>query len=459
MKLPDIFLKFNLTKIFLIFTYSICWFSISTNFQDFLFYKDINFNDIFLIDKILSTNFINFLRQTFLYLSFIFLVAIFLILKKKLFLKDNFIFYILILYFLLQLPGLFNTDNNYDNCVYVISSLTIILTIILINYYFSHNEKMIFILISFLILNVVFLITFLPSIYLFITDAPGSIYGGVIENNIQFANKTSPRSSGLARTALIQLLLSVIIFQFYNKKKLLIFLKIFFISVIFLYQSRTVISLTLFVLIVFFIHENSSAKGFIKNVILFFLIPIIICMSILKYGEYKNALTRTNQELHSKGFGLNAADKPLKKYLSGNLRNPMTRDWNPKDFSSGRFSDWNKIYKKFEVNNFLFGYGAQGDRYLINQSASNGLIYAFISSGIIGLFFFITFSIMVFFKSIKKLLSKNKHYNYKYIYHLLTFIILARSVLESSYAVFSIDLVIFLTALCLGIQSKSQVEK
>ena len=41
----------------------------------------------------------------------------------------------------------------------------------------------------------------------------------------------------------------------------------------------------------------------------------------------------------------------------------------------------------------IYGYGAQGDRYLINQTASNGIIYSLSSSGILGTipFFFFNF--------------------------------------------------------------------
>ena len=45
----------------------------------------------------------------------------------------------------------------------------------------------------------------------------------------------------------------------------------------------------------------------------------------------------------------------------------------------------------------IYGYGAQGDRYLINQTASNGIIYSLSSSGILGqyLSFFSILSVWV----------------------------------------------------------------
>ena len=47
-------------------------------------------------------------------------------------------------------------------------------------------------------------------------------------------------------------------------------------------------------------------------------------------------------------------------------------------------------------NSKIIGYGSQGDRFLIDQSASNGIIYAIASSGFVGLIFYIILSIFFF---------------------------------------------------------------
>ena len=44
----------------------------------------------------------------------------------------------------------------------------------------------------------------------------------------------------------------------------------------------------------------------------------------------------------------------------------------------------------------IFGFGSQADRYLINQTASNGLLYAINSSGIVGFIFFLLFQLLYF---------------------------------------------------------------
>ena len=56
------------------------------------------------------------------------------------------------------------------------------------------------------------------------------------------------------------------------------------------------------------------------------------------------------------------------------------------DFSSGRVNDWNEIIKKNE--NVIFGNGVMGDRILISQSASNGILYTYASSGLVGVFYY-----------------------------------------------------------------------
>ena len=92
------------------------------------------------------------------------------------------------------------------------------------------------------------------------------------------------------------------------------------------------------------------------------------------------------------------------------------------------------------------GYGSQGDRFLINQTASNGLIYSFSSAGIIGLFFFITFTLIILNNSIKSLIFNfKKKPNYDYLLDISIIVILIRSLVESSYAVFGLDFLILTT--------------
>tara|TARA_B100000989_G_C19399856_1_gene409473 strand:+ start:297 stop:815 length:519 start_codon:yes stop_codon:yes gene_type:complete len=115
------------------------------------------------------------------------------------------------------------------------------------------------------------------------------------------------------------------------------------------------------------------------------------------------------------------------------------------DFSSGRFNDWKLIISNFNIKNIFFGYGSQGDRYLISQSASNGIIYAIACSGLIGLLFYMLFTLIIFLKILKNIFIFKKNERKNFYASLIILVILMRSVLESSYAVFSIDLIILLS--------------
>ena len=112
--------------------------------------------------------------------------------------------------------------------------------------------------------------------------------------------------------------------------------------------------------------------------------------------------------------------------------------------TSGRLNDWKNILDKFEYGkNMMFGYGSQGDRYLINQTASNALIYAFASSGIVGLSCFIIFSIVACIEILKFLFIKKPRNSISQLSTFILIIILTRSLIESSYAVFGIDFMLF----------------
>ena len=115
--------------------------------------------------------------------------------------------------------------------------------------------------------------------------------------------------------------------------------------------------------------------------------------------------------------------------------------------SSGRIEDWKQIFYNFDYNkNLIFGYGAQGDRYLINQTASNGLVYTFASSGIVGLIFFLTLTLASGIQVLKYLFFNKKKVLIHYFSFFIMVIFLIRSLAETSYSLFGIDLILFYTA-------------
>ncbi len=444
LKIPN---KFEIIKLFLIFSYIVCWLSISTSFEDLLILKNNEF-DFFII--------VNFFRHGLVY--FCFLVLTFLIIKylNILDFKKNIIFCFFILYFLSQFLGLFFSDHStiiagqkkmndfrVENISFIISSLTIIFTLILINKKFEYNEKLLLIYISLAILLIVFFSAFIPQLKQFIIG-DHSIYGSMrYGQNEIFFQKYSPRTSGLARTSLI-ILLIIVVFETKFLKKIPMtteFTKIFFITSVILFQSRTIIFLlTLALIFMFFYEKKITIKYFIKFLITYCLIPLTLFYLLVTFHKvqaYKSKKGTTEKNiieiLESKDFQSDNFPSGVRSFS--------------KDISSGRFGDWKLIINKIDKKELLIGYGPQGDRYLIYQSASNGLIYAYSSSGLIGLIFFTIFSILSTFQLIKVMLISYKKNKNNFIYSLIVLLMFLRSILESSYAVFSIDLIVVVTFL------------
>lgn len=424
-------LKTKIIKTFLILSFLVCWLSISTSFEDLLILEKnqpLGIKDI-----------INFLRHFAIYLSLLFLIFIIFFFKNVFFSKKNLIFHFLIIYLFAQTPGLFFSDNSIKNISYIVSSLTITITILFGNYFFSSKEKRIFIYISIIILSIVWLVTFVPHFIEFING--GSYFYGFYQESQIFLNKDSPRSSGLARTSLIILLFISIIEYFLFRKRIVFFtfIKILFLTCIFLFQSRTIIFLTIFSYLIIFIFENKiSIKNFFKFICLYLIIPLLLMMILTYVNQFQNFKKNNDTGNFSQQFSTFMEETTIKNHKIRTV---------DKDFSSGRFIDWQQIIDRVSNKHIFFGYGSQADRYLINQTASNGLVYAYAATGIIGLFFYILFSVLIFYHILKIIVFSYKEHLNNYIYCLIIFIIMLRSLLETSYAVFSIDFVIMITVL------------
>jgi len=422
--------KINLIKLFLFFSFLICWLSVSTSFDDLLIFKNDQQYDF--------KNIINFFRHFFVYFCFIFLIFLVITFRKNFFSKNNIVFHFYLGYLFSQIPGLIYSKNPIENISFVISSLTITLTTIFITQFFSSKEKRVFIYFSFLILLTLFSAIFIPHFVDFLKG--GDYFYGFFQGSEILLDKVPPRSSGLARTCLILLLFTHVLENFIFKKNVIIFniIKIMFLICILLFQSRTIIFITLISYLFIFIFENKiSIKNFSKFMINYLIIPLILVNLISTFNLYKK---------QDDVSGLSNLSTILKKtYIEKqNLRSVKTGD-----VSSGRFGDWKKLIEETTKDKrfLLFGYGSQADRYLINQTASNGMIYALSSSGIIGITFYMSFSLLIIYQVLKLLLKSYKEYFNVYLYSLIILVILLRSLLETSYAVFSIDFIILIIIL------------
>ena len=413
-------------KFIILLSYLICWLSISTSFNDLTsIFKNYNF-DIFEL--------INFVRHILVYILFFitfYLTTIFFKFSKEN-LKLNIIYVLIFFYFALQIPGLIYTENSLKNISFVISSLTILFTIILFNIFFSKKEGYILILVSIILLSFVFLAKCIPDLVEFLKGKT-TLYGTFDPNSTTFLNKNQPRSSGLARTILfIIIMIEALNFNRNINRSLLDIFRISVITLILLFQSRLIIFLSfIYLFFLFFFEKELIFKNIFKYSLKFIFVPcVIFSLLMFNYTYQKNQNNKfdNNEKL---------------KIIQGSKKNLRPIE----SFSSGRFDDWKNILIKYDKKK-IFGYGSQGDRYLINQSASNGIIYALSSSGIIGLISYILFSLMIFKFSLKNIILKNSFKNaYVYYLNLLVLISLLRSIFESGYAVFSIDLIVFLTCL------------
>ena len=112
--------KNNYFKFLLIFCFTGCILSVSTNFDDLLLFK---------IEEIRFSNIINFIRQFSIIIIFLicFYKIIDLIKNKKLDLKKNIIFIVAIFYYLIQSIGLVKTNNSIENVTYIKAQLHLLL--------------------------------------------------------------------------------------------------------------------------------------------------------------------------------------------------------------------------------------------------------------------------------------------------------------------------------------------
>jgi hypothetical protein len=201
--------------------------------------------------------------------------------------------------------------------------------------------------------------------------------------------------------------------------------------------------------------NSKNIKNKVSNFFLYIGIPIILVLAIilikylvLNYSDPK--------------FTYFLKDETEKKIL---LRKDFQTDEkiDINKISSGRLKDWINITTKTYEESPIYGFGAQGDRFLINQTSSSAFIYAFSSSGIMGLFFFCILYLRSLLISIRLLIRKDNYLkftmkNYFTILASLNLIfLLIRSFFESSIAVFGIDFLVFI--LCLAITELIYKEK
>ena len=117
--------------------------------------------------------------------------------------------------------------------------------------------------------------------------------------------------------------------------------------------------------------------------------------------------------------------------------------------STGRKELWNQTIAYFLRNNFK-GYGPQADRDILEQNVSSLYFYSILCGGIISLIAIILISVILFFKSIKMTFIKNiftSTQKFTCFSLLIIGYFYLRTVVEISFGVFGIDMIMFFITL------------
>lgn len=351
-----------------------------------------------------------------------------------------------IIYFLFQMIGLYQNNFlqfNIENLYLVILGLCTI-EILIINQFLNKNINFEYFFYSAIIFCVLsstyfFLSSFVNHESFSLHNIPNvklrAYYDSNIEKNIFLT--ISPRSTGISRSfGLVNI--CIIVYLIFRKKKnnyLFYFISIIYTSLIWLLQSRgsILIFFTTSTLIIYLAKKIYLKKKILIMFCLLFL-PIILSEGILILGE-KFSNKNSNEMIFGK-YTIFA-----NRILSDNT-------------TSGRIEIWNKSLKLFEKNK-VFGYGPQGDRFILQDSgeqfytnSSNALIYSLLSGGYFGILVMLLIYLNIISKTYICLKKLKIFDNYNQITLKLSvcYIIffLIRSLFENSFSLFSIDFMIFI---------------
>ena len=367
-----------------------------------------------------------------------------------------------IIYFFFQIIGLYQnsfSQFNIENLYLIILGFCTI-EILIINQFLHKNINLEYLLYSALILcalssSYFFFSNFINHPYYSWFDIFGVRIRGYYDINLDkkfFFENIVPRSTGISRTfGLINVF--IFVYLIFVKKKnnyLLYFISIIYTSLIWLLQSRgSILIFFTTTLLIIYLSKKIYLKKKILIILCLLFLPIVLSETILLLG--KNFLLGKNLSNSNHTFLSLDKNQSLRKELS---ENRVFSDHG----SSGRIEIWNEALKLFEKNK-VFGYGPQGDRFLLKGSevkdkfynnSSNALIYSLLSGG----YFAILVMFLIYLNIILKIyicIKKLKIFdNYKQITLKLSvcYIIffLIRSLFENSFSLFSIDFMIFIVS-------------
>ena len=427
-------------------------------YYNLIFFKDFYLSVLWLvillginvnISQMNISNNENLLEWTYSIRGYVqFVIFIFLLYKNLSIFRDlkkiNYFFILFFLYNLIQIYSLILSDNNNYNIIYNILALNVLFFLNII--FIKRKEE-----VQKILYLLIILITF---VYLaFLTEY---IYNLIIKDYLFYGHHelksgllpviNMPRSSGLGRMALLIFLFFVI---FIDLKKIQnkFFLLSLVIPGIFLTQSRAIVCIYIVLALLLTFAKYFKLYNLQLYNLKYFAILIIIPLTIsMLLTQLKPSNLNYYKNLHFKmisdteNFKLNEIKTELK------ILRPTHET-----FTSNRVNHWKDLIKKTKsTESVIIGNGTQADRFLIDQSASNATLYFFASTGVIGLLIKAVIIINIVIILVKKIhyLKKPSNKNNNFTYSVLViFALLVRGLVESSYAIFSIDYIFFILAL------------
>jgi len=345
--------------------------------------------------------------------------------------------------FILQLIGSFFSERIDFQTTYVLIFCFITLMMFLLIEYLRLQKlyKYFLYILIFFIGIAVLLFSYIKYKEIIASIEIGSLYGA-FDTNQSILNQAPPRITGFSRMVAILSLFVIFLIEYCVKKNtiFLIIINTFLGILVWLSQSRgTILSYYLSILTIIFIlnFENNWLKK-IKNIFLYIFGPIIISFIIYLPWSLETSLETKN-------------------YLKNN------RIISSSAGSSGRITLW-----KISINSYdkikLFGYGPQADRLVLDNyyyktlglhnpfsnNVSNGLIYTFLSGGYLAVILFFClyiknlFLAWNFLKTIKS--NKKIDTTSKFSFILIVYFTI-RSLVENSYAIWSLDFLLMLISM------------
>jgi len=444
------------------------WFCIDTNFDN-VFPLFSNHNP--LKHDISIKYFFLFLRSLgpFIFCFILFFVSFFYKDKIQFLTKNkalNFILIILYLNFTFQFIGLFISENNINNSYYLFLS---ILSIIAVANLYNAGLHNINYLISLCVLIPVVIVYGYLSYEWFLTTRNLNMYGTFPDVFLPLADFSSNviRSSGLSRSSTILLIPlfyliltdKIKFFSFIPYSRLVYLIPYLILSSLIYYcQSRLVIlffvSFSIFSIIYFLWSKTKKYK--FQKIFILMILPIIFVSFIVVIKEEAHTKSFTNKTIK---FFFNK-----ESYFSTSKNKPpglkLVRALDPNTITSNRFNFWKQTIKQSKKP--ITGYGPLGDRFLLvnNDSAHNSLIYSYASGGIISsiliLILVVRYTYLCLFLTfVKKIrLVKKNVFIFSSIFT-ISFLFI-RGIVENGVAVFSIDLLVFLSCITICEKFKNQ---